>query len=132
MPARGVQPQPVMKCPGSSPAHRRRGSVLALGLLAMLGALALASPAGARVAAIETSASLDDHSEDAVMAAVRQAVVTAVRGAVAMGLPWIRLRDAAVTGDRVTVLVVATDVEPDDDEAESDPGAETRPVRIDL
>jgi hypothetical protein len=132
MPARGVQPQPIMKCPGSSPARPRRGSVLALGLLAMLGALALAWPAGARVAAIETSAPLDDHSEDAVMAAVRQAVVTAVRGAVAMGLPWIRLRDAAVTGDQVTVVVVATDVEPDDDETESDPEAETRPVRIDL
>jgi hypothetical protein len=132
MPARGVQPQPIMKCPGSSPARPRRGRVLALGLLAMLGALALAWPAGARVAAIETSAPLDDHSEDAVMAAVRQAVVTAVRGAVAMGLPWIRLRDAAVTGDQVTVVVVATDVEPDDDETESDPEAETRPVRIDL
>jgi hypothetical protein len=66
------------------------------------------------------------------MAAVRQAVARAVRGAVAMGLPWVRLRDATVTGDRVTVLIVATDVEPDDDEAGPDPEAETQPVRIDL
>jgi hypothetical protein len=108
-----------------------RGIVPAGYLLTALAGLAVAAPVAAREAAIETTAALRDHSDDAVTAAVREAVTTAVRGAVAMGLPWVRLRDATVSEDRVTVLIVATDVEPDEDEAEREADL-PQPTRIDL
>jgi hypothetical protein len=93
--------------------------------------LVAASPAPARVAAIETSAPLADHSEEAIRSALTDAVVNAVKGAVAMGLTWVRLRNAAVLDDAVTVLIVATDTEQDAEAADSD-SEPTAPVRIDL
>jgi hypothetical protein len=45
------------------------------------------------MAAIEATAPLDDASpsDEAVKAAIAAAVQKAARGAIAMGLPWIRL-----------------------------------------
>jgi len=111
--------------PGSSSRVGR-----ALGAAVACAILAVASPVLARVAAIETSAPLADHSEEAIHSALTEAVVNAVRGAMAMGLTWVRLRNATVLDDTVTVLIVATDTEPEEAEsAESEP---TAPVRIDL
>lgn len=97
-------------------------------------ALALLSPAPvlAAVASIETSAPLADHSPEAIEAAVTEAVVTAVRGALAMGLSWVSVRSATVHDELVTVEVVATDIEPDD-AASTEPDTEpAQPARVDL
>ncbi len=102
--------------------HRGRGA----------GILVAASPARARVAAIETSAPLTDHSEQAIQLALTEAVMNAVRGAMAMGLTWVRLRDATVLADAVTVLIVATDAEPEDPKAADAEPQPTTPARIDL
>jgi hypothetical protein len=110
----------------------RLGHAAAFAVVAFLLGAALASPALARVAAIETSAPLADHSDEAIKAAITQAVVSAVRGAMAMGLPWVQVRQATVLGELVTVQIVASDVEPEEDEAESDPDRPTQPARIDL
>lgn len=103
-------------------------SALAVSLLFSVSA----SPALARIAAIETSAPLADHSDEAIKAAITQAVVTAVRGAMAMGLPWVQVRHATVLAELVTVQIVATDVEPEEEEAEPDPDRPPQPARIDL
>jgi hypothetical protein len=101
-----------------------------VGLVVLL--LVSTSPALARVAAIETSAPLADHSDEAIKAAITQAVVTAVRGAVAMGLPWVQVRNATVLSELVTVQILATDVEPEEEEAEPDPDHPPQPARIHL
>ena len=95
-------------------------------VLPILLGLALVTPAVAGMAAIETSAPLADHSDDAIKAAIKQAVVTAVRGAEAMGFQWVQVRQALVFTDLVTVKVLASDTEPQgedgggpDDEPES-------------
>src|SRR5690242_18299023 len=82
-------------------------------VLPVLVALALATSALAGVAAIETSAPLTDHSEGAIKAAIKQAVLTAVRGAAAMGFQWVQVRQALVFTDLVTVKVLASDTEPE-------------------
>ena len=109
----------------------RVGSTV-LGSLSVLVVLTLALPAFARIAAIETSAPLSDHSDEAIEAALTQAVVVAVRGAVAMGLPWVRVRQAVVVEDVVTVQIVATDTEPDDEEMAEPDSERLQPARIDL
>lgn len=58
--------------------------------LAILLVLAVASPGLAGVAAIQATAPLQDHSEQAITMAFKAAVATAMRGAVAMGLPWVQ------------------------------------------
>ncbi len=98
-------------------------------IVALLLVLAVASPALATVATIETTAPLPDHSEQAIRTAVTQAVRTAARGAAAMGLPWIQLRQALVFEDRVAVQVIATDTRPEEEqhvepESGEAPGAE--------
>ena len=75
--------------------------------------VALASPALAGMAAIETTAPLPDQSEASVKAAVDQAVDTAVQGAKAMGLPRVELRGARVLPGAVTVLIIARDTDAD-------------------
>lgn len=96
--------------------------VLAIALLLVL---SVASSALARVAAIETTAPLQDYSEQSIEVAVAQAIQTAVRGAVAMGLPWVHLRRAWVIGDTVAVQILATDTEPEEEKsAEPEPGEE--------
>lgn len=93
--------------------------------IALLLLLSVASWALARVAAIETTAPLQDHSEQSIEVAVAQAIQTAVRGAVAMGLPWVHLRRAWVIGDTVAVQILATDTGPEEEQsAEPEPGEE--------
>lgn len=96
----------------------RRLGWLALLLLLML---SVASPALAGVATIETTAPLSDHSEQSITMAFKTAVETAVRGAVAMGLPRVQLRQAVVLEDMVAIRIRATDMEPDAETPEPDP-----------
>jgi hypothetical protein len=118
---------PVINHSGSWP---RIGRLVAVAV-AWMSILVVASPVPAREAAIETSAPLADHSDEAIRSALTDAVVNAVKGAVAMGLTWVRLRNAAVLDDAVTVLIVASDTEQDAESADSD-SEPTAPVRIDL
>ncbi len=105
-------------------------------VLPLLLALVLVTPALARVAAIETTAPLADHSAEAIKAAIKQAVLTAVRGAAAMGFEWVQVRRAVVFTDLVSVQVLASDQQPDGEEewaAPDDEGAETtRPAGIEI
>lgn len=89
----------------------RSGPAWVAGLLAVALVLALATPTGAGVAVIETSAPLTDHSDESIKDAVWKAVERAIRGAMAMGLPQVELRGAQVFEDIVTVEIVATDSE---------------------
>jgi hypothetical protein len=83
-------------------------ATIAFGVLASAGpSLALAGGA-----VIETTAPLIERSEAAVKAAVIVAIDKAVRGAVAMGYPWVQLRHAQIAGDEVAVQILATDEEP--------------------
>ena len=77
--------------------------------------LGLSSPGWARVVRMETAVPLTDRSEAAVEAALRGALETCVRGAMAMGLSWIRLERATLGEDRVIVHMIGSD---DDDEDE--------------
>jgi hypothetical protein len=106
--------------------------------LSIVLAFALATPALARVASIETTAPLTDQSEDSIKSALEQAVLTAVRGAVAMGFVWVHIRQAVVFTDLVSVRILASDSElRSEDEAMVDPAPEEdaepiRPARIDI
>ncbi len=79
-----------------------------LALLLML-VLSIAPPAGARIAMIQTMAPLQDHAEQSIQAAFREALETAVKGAVAMGLSWVKLGRALVLENMVVVQNFATD-----------------------
>jgi hypothetical protein len=71
---------------------------------------ALVSPALGRSALIQTTAPLADGSEGALRLAVRDALAIALRGALAMGLPLVQLRDARrLDQDTVAIQVFATD-----------------------
>jgi hypothetical protein len=103
-----------------------------LGRLVMtLGLVVLVAPPGwARVATIETTAPLGDHSEASIKAAVTEAVQTALRGAVAMGLSRVHLNHALVLDDAVVIQLLAADADeealPDESAPEADqpePGA---------
>jgi hypothetical protein len=103
-------------------------------VLPLLLAFAIATPALARVAAIETTAPLADQSEDSIKAAIQQAVLSAVRGAVAMGLQWVQVRKARVFTDLVSVQILASDHEPEGEEEHApDDGAESaRPAGLEV
>ncbi len=91
-------------------------------LAAVLALLLLGpSPALARVAMIETAAPIKDQSQDSVKAALKEAVDTAAKGAVAMGLPWVQIQDARVLEDAVAIQVLATDEPPQ--QADKNPNA---------
>jgi hypothetical protein len=80
--------------------------------LFLLPIISLAMPATARagstqVAAIETTAPLADDSDGAVKSAIATAVQTAAKGALAMGLPWVRVQSAYVRDGYVGVQVFA-------------------------
>lgn len=85
-------------------------------VIALVLVLSVASPALAQVATIQAAAPLADHSEESVRASFTRAVQTAVRAAVTMGLPWVRLSEARVFEDAVVVQIVASDTEADEDE----------------
>jgi hypothetical protein len=74
------------------------------------------SPVWARVATIETTAPLRDHAEQSVNAAFQDAVQTAMRGAIAMGLSWVKINRAIVLENMVTVQLLATDTDPTGEE----------------
>ncbi len=67
----------------------------------------------ARLATIETTAPLPDRSDPSVRAALKEAVESAVRGAIAMDFSWVEVTEALVLQDRVTVRILATDTEPE-------------------
>jgi hypothetical protein len=97
---------------------------------ALMMVMLLASSTLARVAMIETAAPIKNHTEDAVKAAIQEAVDTAAKGAVAMGLPWVQLRDAEVLEDTIAIQVVATDEAPQQvikNHKEDAPGTEQAP-----
>jgi len=83
---------------------------------------ATASPTAAKVAAIQTTAPLQDHAEQSVKTAILEAVQAAVTGAMAMGLPWVQLSKALVLENAVAVQILATDTRPDQGEGEEAPG----------
>jgi hypothetical protein len=80
--------------------------------LASVLVIATALPVAAKMATIQTIAPLRDHEEQSVKNALREAVRSAVTSALAMGLPWVRLRRAVVLQDAVAVQVLATDTDP--------------------
>ena len=85
----------------------------ALWLLVLIGgiawlsapSIALSAPAG--VTLIETTVLLEDQSDAGIAAAVDRAVSSAVRGAAAMGLSWVQLQRAYISGGYVGVQVLA-------------------------
>jgi len=92
-----------------------------------------APPAPGRLAAIGVTALLQDHSEQSIKAAIKEAAKTAVRGALAMGPPWIQLVQAYVDTDMVTVQILASDTEPGgEEEAEPGSGRGLRPLSGEL
>lgn len=80
--------------------------------LTLLLVLCVGSPALARMASIQTTAPLQDHAEQSIQAAVKEAVETAVKGAAAMGMSWVQLGRAVVLQDMVAVQILASDTEP--------------------
>ena len=74
------------------------------------------SPASARVVRIQTAVALVDRSDPAIKQALMKAFDTSLRGAVAMGLPHIRVDEIEVLQDSVVLAMIATD-EDDDGEA---------------
>ena len=74
------------------------------------------SPAWARTVRFETAVNLTDRSEPAIKQALMQAFDTSMRGAVAMGLPHIRVDRIQVLQGSVVLAMIATD-EDDDDQA---------------
>ena len=108
-------------------------------VVALLLVLSAASPGMARVATIATTAPLLDHSDKSIQAALMEAVETIARGAMAMGLSWVKVSRVLVLDDMVTVRMVATDTEPggEEDEEVPLPGDESgassaRPAGLDL
>ncbi len=92
--------------------------------LALLIVTTVGSPALARVAMIQTMAPLQDHTEHSIQAALKVAVESAAKGAAAMGLSRVTLNQVLVLADMVTVQIVATDKEPqeqDDQNSEEGP-----------
>jgi hypothetical protein len=85
-------------------------------VLTLLVVLLMVPPAWARVAAIETTAPLQDHAEQTINAALQDAVETAMRGAVAMGLSWVKINRVRVLQNMVTVQLLATDTDPEGEE----------------
>jgi len=77
--------------------------------LVVLLVLAAASPGLAVMAVIETTAPLQNHSEESIKTAIKTAIETAARGAIAMGLPRIQIRRAFVVDGTVIVHVLASD-----------------------
>jgi hypothetical protein len=89
---------------------------------------AYSAPEG--MALIETTVPLEDASEAGITDAVNRAVNSAVRGAMAMGLSWVQLQRAYVSGGYVGVQVLAATESLDtrtDDEATAAPG-QAKPV----
>ena len=102
----------------------RAGMMVTVPLLLVL---AMATPGLGRVVTIKTAALLADRSDASIELALRGAVETCVRGAVAMGLSWISLQDAVLLGDQVIVQMIASDDDEDEEGAEPVPDAAPTP-----
>ncbi len=100
-------------------AHTGIALIVALVVSALFGCTSLAL---ARTATIEVAAPLQGQSEDALKAALLEAVQSAAKGALAMGLGWVQVSRAAVVGDSIAVQVVATDSPPQGTDGSADPG----------
>ncbi len=87
----------------------------ALGKVALVVSLLLsaASPCAAYTVRIESTAPLADHSEATVKAAIMQAILTAARGAMDNGFPWVALGEVRVLEKEVSIELFATDENPD-------------------
>jgi len=86
------------------------------------------SPGLAELASIRTTAPLAEASEQGIEAAVEQVLVSAIRGALAMGLPWVQLRQAIVLpGGMVSVQILASDRNPAEEEPSDTPDDEPAP-----
>ncbi len=77
--------------------------------VALLVVLMSTSPVLAEMAMIETTATLNEQSNEGVKTAVATAVETAVRGARAMGLSRVALNGVRVLPRMVIVQILATD-----------------------
>ena len=102
---------------------------LAIGAMSWLWAPSIAHSAPEGVAIIETTVPIEDTSEAGINDAVNRAVNSAVRGAMAMGLPWVQLQRAYISGNYVGVQVLAATESLDtrtDDEATAAPGQDKR------
>jgi len=113
----------------------------AFGRLAVVALLvaAVASPGLARMATIEATAPLRDHSERSVQAALVAAVGRAIDRAMALGFSRIAIGRAFVLKDRVSVQILASDTDlgedEDDEDEEADPGlggGHGQPARLEL
>ncbi len=90
-------------------------------VLPLLLVLSVASPVLAREATIETTAPLQDHADQSIKTALKDAVETAMKGALAMGFSWVQISQALVLEDMVTVQLFASDTEPE--QAQEEEGA---------
>ena len=88
----------------------RLGKALCMSLMiggAWISGPSIAHSAPERVALIETTVLLEDTSDAGISAAVDRAVNSAARAAMAMGLSWVQLQRAYVSGGYVGVQVLA-------------------------
>jgi hypothetical protein len=103
----------------------RAFSYLALALLLVL---SVVPSAVGGMAMIQTMAPLQDHAKQSIEAAFKEAMQTALKGALAMGFSWVKLSKALVLENMVTVQILATDTRPEggggNGEEESLPGGE--------
>ncbi len=107
------------------PTRGRSEVIRSLGRLALAALLVLsfAAPSPARMASIQTTAHLPDHSEQSIETALAGAVETVVHRAVALGFSSAAITQTLVREDVVSVQILATDttLEPEDEDAE-EPG----------
>jgi hypothetical protein len=80
---------------------------MVIGGMSWLAAPSSAYSAPDGMALIETTVPLEDSSEAGIADAVNRAVTSAIRGATAMGLSWVQLQRAYVSGGYVGVEVLA-------------------------
>lgn len=105
----------------------RKGAIVAALMLPLV--LGLSSPGWARIVRMETAVALPDRSDAAIESALRGALDTCVRGAMAMGLSWIRLERAILGEDRLIVRMVGSDDEDEGDDVEDlDDDSPARPA----
>jgi hypothetical protein len=80
---------------------------MVIGCMSWLSAPSNAYSAPDGMTLIETTVPLEDSSEAGIADAVNRAVTSAIRGATAMGLSWVQLQRAYVSGGYVGVEVLA-------------------------
>jgi hypothetical protein len=93
--------------------------VISFALVAVM-VFSTSAASAAETATIEATAPIGQPSEAGILSAISVAVQRAVRGATAMGLPWVQLGEAYVSGGYVGVKVFASAEPIDDDDAEDE------------